>query len=118
MARGGLLFLLLISMVPLLLRAQILNEEGKKEVPNIFTPNGDGINDLLKLESAQELDFTVYNRLGNVVYRYASKTIEWDGTNAYGDALPDGIYYFTLVDPAGEYAVNRGFFYISRASVK
>lgn len=98
--------------------AQTLNEEGKKELPNIITPNGDGVNDELKLESSQELVLMIFNRMGNEVFRVAAKQITWDGTNAYGRALPDGIYYYTLSDPAGEFAVNRGFLYISRSTMK
>ncbi|GAB4140414.1 MAG: hypothetical protein Fur0041_15570 [Bacteroidia bacterium] len=50
-------------------------------VPNAFSPNGDGQNDLLYVRGAciVELDFKVFNRWGEMVFQTSDKTKGWDG---------------------------------------
>ena len=50
-------------------------------IPNSFTPNGDGINDVVKIEGAGivELVFRIYNRWGEKVFETHDKNIGWDG---------------------------------------
>ena len=67
------------------------------EIPNAFSPNGDGINDFFKFPSCiqGEIVFCVWNRWGIEVYRNEHYSNDWDGK--YKDApLPDGTYYYTL----------------------
>lgn len=90
----------------------------QKEVPNIFTPNGDGVNDFLELESTQPMTLQVFNRAGDLVYRITAKRIVWDGRDERGLTIADGVYYYHLNDPAQTYTSSRGFFYISRTPVK
>lgn len=73
----GLLCLTVAFVVALPLRA----EDPQKKVPNVFTPNGDGINDNITLESTESMLFVVYNRDGGEVYRAEGKLIVWDGLN-------------------------------------
>jgi gliding motility-associated-like protein len=51
-------------------------------VPNAFSPNGDGVNDVLKVEAAGvgELHWTVFNRFGETVFESTSTDTGWDGT--------------------------------------
>jgi gliding motility-associated-like protein len=71
-------------------------------VPNVFTPNGDMINDyfiIQGIESYSSSDLVVYNRWGTVVFEASpySNLQPWDGTNRNsGSALPDGVYYYVL----------------------
>jgi len=63
-------------------------------IPNIFTPNGDGLNDTLHfqyLESFPENELTVYNRWGAIVLSRKGYRNDWNG----GD-LSEGTYYFIL----------------------
>ncbi|MEO8416474.1 MAG: gliding motility-associated C-terminal domain-containing protein, partial [Ginsengibacter sp.] len=51
-------------------------------LPNSFTPNGDGINDCFGIKywgSVRELDFSIYNRLGERVFHTNNPAICWDG---------------------------------------
>jgi gliding motility-associated-like protein len=67
-------------------------------VPNAFTPNGDGLNDYLyplNAYKADNLQFKVYNRLGQVVYQSGDWTQKWDGT-LKGEPQDAGVYVWTL----------------------
>ena len=69
--------------------------------PNTFTPNNDGVNDVWKIvyESTcwNQIDFTIYNRWGDVVFRGADDEF-WDGSMMNGDYyVADGVYTYTLV---------------------
>ncbi len=50
-------------------------------VPNAFSPNGDGINDVVKVEGRGivKLQFRIYNRWGEKVFETDDKNIGWDG---------------------------------------
>ena len=50
-------------------------------VPNAFSPNGDGINDVVKVEGKgiTELTFRIFNRWGELVFETHDQTIGWDG---------------------------------------
>lgn len=69
-------------------------------VPNIFSPNGDGVNDLFFLKSTNlsEISMKVVDRWGHVVYDLTSKTgnIEWDGKNPEGKDSASGVYFYTI----------------------
>ena len=92
--------------------------QSPKEVPNIFTPNGDGINDNLELQSSETMTFMVFNRNGGLVYKAEAKYIVWDGKDERGQEISDGLYFFILKDPANTYTNDKGFIYISRTTVK
>jgi gliding motility-associated-like protein len=69
------------------------------EIPNVFSPNGDQVNDLffLKLANLSELHFTIYDRWGQLVYELANgPNIAWDGRNQYGKNVAEGTYYYTV----------------------
>lgn len=70
------------------------------EVPNAFSPNGDGIHDvwLIKyLESYPGATIDVFNRYGQTVFSSVGYPRPWDGTSN-GRALPVGTYYY-VIDP-------------------
>ncbi len=68
------------------------------ELPNTFTPNGDGRNDLFKPRVnlfISSIDFKVFNQWGNLVWETTDPKINWDGTTNGGHLLADGTYYYT-----------------------
>ncbi|WP_017733194.1 T9SS type B sorting domain-containing protein [Nafulsella turpanensis] len=69
------------------------------EIPDTFTPNGDGINDRWALRNLSVLyplnKVMVYNRWGAPVFESAGYAKEWEGTHN-GKSLPDGTYYFVI----------------------
>ena len=74
----------------------------KLEVPNAFTPNGDGVNDVFKVkegyESIVEFHAQVFTRNGKRLYEWSDPADGWDGTmNGQGGIdAPAGAYYFVL----------------------
>ena len=68
-------------------------------LPNIFTPNGDGKNDVFQAMKCprfvQSVMITVYNRAGQKVYEYSGLKLEWNGNDGSGNALPAGSYFYT-----------------------
>jgi hypothetical protein len=70
------------------------------EVPNAFSPNGDGINDtwhIKYLDSYPGATVEVFNRYGQKVFSSVGYDTEWDG-KIDGKVLPIGTYYY-IVNP-------------------
>lgn len=64
------------------------------EVPNVFSPNGDGLNDYLEFSGLQfysGANLTVYSRWGNVVYENSSYRNTWNAKD-----VSEGTYFFVL----------------------
>lgn len=64
------------------------------KIPNVFTPNNDGINDVFQIKTfgVEALTVTIYNRYGGVVYRYFGINGTWDGHTHAGEPCVDGVY--------------------------
>lgn len=67
-------------------------------IPNVFTPDGDGVNDQFYINSSgfKEFGIEIYNRWGLKVFEAGSATIKWDGRSTAGVELSDGTYYYIL----------------------
>jgi gliding motility-associated-like protein len=68
------------------------------ELPNAFTPNGDGQNDLFKPYRSrfiETIDFKVFNRWGQIVFTTSDPLINWNGGNNAGKEVSDGVYFYT-----------------------
>lgn len=68
------------------------------ELPNTFTPNGDGHNDIfkpIKNKFIERVEFQVVNQWGELVFRTEDPNLNWNGTNLKGSILSDGVYYYS-----------------------
>lgn len=68
--------------------------ESVLEMPNIFTPNSDSLNDYFKpiiIKNINELTIQIFNRWGEVVYESNDLSFKWDGYK-----VSDGIYYWYI----------------------
>lgn len=67
-------------------------------IPNIFTPDGDGANDRFHIISSgySDLTCTIYNRFGEVVYRFYGVDGSWDGYTHAGVKVDPGVYFVFL----------------------
>ena len=74
---------------------RLMNNIEKVVVPNIFTPNNDGRNDVFEFNTnyAEVIEFKIYNRWGLEVYSANNFTVYWDGKQN-GDLIDDGIYFW------------------------
>jgi gliding motility-associated-like protein len=75
-----------------------LSQQPVGYLPNTFTPNQDGKNDVWKLESAfiESAEIKIFSRWGQLVYESSSKSFSWDG-NQNGKPLPQGVYVYLLI---------------------
>ena len=67
------------------------------DVPNAFTPNGDGINDNVSVRGFGIIKMTwkIFNRWGTLVYQTTDRTKPWDGTYK-GAIQPKEVYHYVL----------------------
>ncbi len=79
-------------------------------IPNIFSPNGDGIHDgwvIQYLESYPGCTVDIYNRYGQHIYHSEGYAKPWDGT-VNGKPVPIGTYYY-IVDPKNGRKIMSGY---------
>jgi gliding motility-associated-like protein len=66
------------------------------EIPNVFTPNGDDINDMLVAKTSglvEKVDFRLFNRNGLMLFRTSDPKLNWDGTYK-GKIVSPGVYFY------------------------
>ncbi|GAB3177744.1 T9SS type B sorting domain-containing protein [Telluribacter humicola] len=70
-------------------------------LPNVFTPNNDGKNDVFKPLNCpsfvETVEFRVFNRWGTKVFETTDVGVNWNGKNSAGQDLPAGQYYYEAV---------------------
>ena len=68
------------------------------EVPNVFTPNGDGVNDVFTIKSKGVKDITlqIFNRWGQKMYEFSGVKAAWDGLTSQGIEVPDATYFYFI----------------------
>ncbi len=75
------------------------DECGTYELPNVFTPNGDNINDIFKSYNpggVSKVDMRIFNRWGKTVFKTSDPDINWDGRDMDTKRFaPSGVYYYT-----------------------
>jgi trimeric autotransporter adhesin len=66
-------------------------------VPNAFTPNGDGIDDIWSVfgTGVKDIKATVFNRWGEKVFESSNQSDGWDGTYK-GQLQPPGVYVYVV----------------------
>lgn len=89
-------------------------------LPNVFTPNGDGIGEVLKplvaIEErcAGKLNISIFNRWGQLMYTDFLINLNWDG-RVEGKVASEGVYFYTV---SGTYASEatslKGYFTLIR----
>ncbi len=78
----------------------VFGENGQSSVvvPNVFTPNGDGINDQFALTTVgiRSLTLRIFNRYGQEIALLERPQQVWDGRTFSGEPASDGTYFFVL----------------------
>ena len=82
------------------MRFTVTVQESKLEMPNAFSPNGDGFNDVYRAkpnhQSIVEFKATIYNRWGQKIYSWDDVNGSWDGT-VNGRTVESGVFYVNVV---------------------
>jgi gliding motility-associated-like protein len=79
-------------------------------IPNVFSPNGDGINDywnIINLGNYPNARVEIYDRYGHLVYKTTGTAKIWDG-KFNGKPLPVGVYYYIIEPNANGYGKLNG----------
>ncbi|MFM8596871.1 MAG: tandem-95 repeat protein, partial [Flavobacteriales bacterium] len=92
------------------------------EVPEAFSPDGDGINDTFVIEGIENIpgqSIIIFNRWGNQVFSASPYQNDWNGNsqssmNVGGDQLPTGTYFYILDTQTTKYGVLKGYIYLKR----
>jgi len=81
-------------------------------IPNVFTPNNDGINDVFSIPSTgyKAVTCNIYNRHGGLVYRFFGLKGNWDGHTHAGESCVDGVYFIVVkaTKPDGSTIIING----------
>ncbi len=90
------------------------------KVPDAFSPNGDGVNDVYFIDGLwfyPDNSLQVYNRWGSQVLERSPYNNDWDGRSQndmnWGEELPEGTYYYILDLGKGDEPLT-GFIYLKR----
>ncbi len=87
-------------------------------LPNIFTPNGDRVNDVFMIEMTEKSEFQiiVLNAKNQTVFKSNDANFEWDGTMLNGEPAPTGnyLYYFSAKDLNGKDVTKSSILKIQR----
>jgi gliding motility-associated-like protein len=94
------------------------DQELEVVLSNVFTPNGDGTNDYLSIQSEGLQDFSVVilNQANKIVYQSTDSKFSWDGKLASGDDAPAGnyIYFVTAKSSTGKSIQQSSSLFIQR----
>lgn len=79
-------------------------------LPNVFTPNGDGINDefFVTTSGLSEFKLEIFDRWGVKIFESTEPNVHWDGHTTSGAMCSDGTYYFilTAISPTQDYSTT------------
>ncbi len=85
------------------------------QIPNAFTPNNDGLNDVFKpvgiLDGIRDYELIVWNRWGEMIFESRDPNIGWNGEYKNNGTLnQEGVYVYTIkyISPRGEPKNNKG----------
>lgn len=85
--------------IPIHIRVDTIGCRPQLYIPNAFSPNNDGINDLYTIYGYNiEVErFSIYDRYGGKLYEAVGRLPEWDGSTYDGTMVPDGSYTYQAI---------------------
>lgn len=107
-----------INCIDTVIKCIKIADNPKIEIPNVFTPNNDGNNDvfIIKGRSIKTFSCIIYDRWGLKIIELASINNGWDGKHANGNIAADGTYYYIInyTDSKGVSKTEKGFLSLFR----
>lgn len=88
-------------------------------LPNVFTPNGDGTNDLFQFfeeENVISVRVIIFDRWGIIINDWNRIYGSWDGNDRQGNPVPEGVYYWVAdyIDHLENRTILKGFVQVHR----
>lgn len=82
----------------------VISEGSAIRVPNVFTPNNDGVNDGFRIftENISDFRLSIFDRWGKLVMESTDPGQAWDGTTGSGSDAADGTYFYILMATGGD----------------
>ena len=76
----------------------VIDVQGVEDIKNVFTPNGDGVNDVFTFENhgMNILSVMIFNRWGQKVFETDVSSAQWNGENLKGNEELAGTYFYVL----------------------
>jgi gliding motility-associated-like protein len=67
-------------------------------IPNVFSPNGDGVNDFFKVtvSNIRSFECDIYDRWGIKLFSSSLSNFSWNGISTNGVLVPDGVYFYLI----------------------
>jgi len=99
-------------------KSSISINEKENIMPNIFTPNGDGIHDILVINPKPLKNFKgiIFNKTGQQIYEWDNQYEGWNGKLKNGSPAAEGVYYYVItgIDLDGKKSQYRSFIHLTR----
>lgn len=100
--RSGCEYLDMVTVTVLGVNDPLCSDCGALEIPNVFSPNADGVNDQFTIQTTCPYALSIYDRWGVLVWQNSAQGVYWDGRNMKSNkAVSDGTYYYILSQEAG-----------------
>ncbi|MBI4945394.1 MAG: PKD domain-containing protein [Bacteroidetes bacterium] len=88
-----------------------------KRIPNVFSPNGDGMNDMFYIPGVcpnEKYSLQIFDRWGVLMFSTSMRNNGWDGRTNAGVEVPNGVYYFIVtlegqLDRMGNHLENSSY---------
>lgn len=79
-------------------KIEVLADLNIKNIPNIFTPNQDGSNDVFsfRADHLTDIEVTIYDKSGKLVTRFTNPEEGWNGLLGNGEEAPEGTYFYVI----------------------
>jgi gliding motility-associated-like protein len=107
-----------INCVDTVIKCIKIDDNPKIEIPNVFTPNNDGNNDvfIIKGRNIKTFSCIIYDRWGLKIIELTSINTGWDGKHANGNIATDGTYFYIInyTDSKGVSKTEKGFLSLFR----
>lgn len=92
-------------------------EKASISVPNIFTPNQDGVNDVFNIDDEQieSLRVLIYTKSGNLIHEWSGNYGFWDGKLPNGSIAPNDVYIYQISgNKLGQEILKKGMITLTR----